>query len=501
MDTPTDNDFYTIGGMNQDVNPYDMKDGECNLILNFYTHKALAKKVRFGYTAFLNNPDNSPVRNLYFYSFPNSNSPNSVGLLRVSNKNIYKSTSMTGSWGSPIGTFSNDVNQSFCQISGISNYVIYSNAPYGVYKYDGTNATLAGGSFLPRATFVMSYQSRVFTDVNRLSLAESWIGFDSNVPSYSPYNSDPFSYSTTGILSQGGLTPLDSGNNGAIVGMSVVQNNLIIYKQTGVYRYDGSNIVLLNFAGSVIPYTICTSDYFRINYFLSSDGIYSCDAQTVQPISFGVNNIIQDSYLHNTISNPLSFCFQYLSFFWLGSIWYNGTTINNAMIVRDERIGENYIWSIGHTITAFGSFVDSNNRRHMVTGDNLGNTYIWGEEYFNDNGLPINFDLRMKYIDNGKPSSKKTPQPQLGVSADPSNEAKIYIARDYNDIYTQIGSCNGKFAKFNYQSANYPNYYAISIRIAGTTVNGDRPEIYGYSVNYDEEEIFSDGKSYSQSKK
>lgn len=572
MDTPTTQDMYQIGGMNVDVNPFQQRDQDCNLIQNFYSHKYLAKKVRFGYTQFLNNPDSSPIRNLIFYQFPGK-----TGLLRVSGGHTYLTTTQTGTWGSPLSglDWSSDVRLGTAQLSGSVDYVHMSNKVDGYKTWDGTTAKSWTGPFTPKASYLTAYQSRIFADVNQLAVAESAVGFDFqanplNFPgngtlaltngsasivgtdtvfstqlisgsqvfvtdsttqssytltvdvisddthmtvtttyagttasgitfNYSWSAVDPFYYDTTSANpAQGGFDPLDAGNNGAIVGLTTVNNTVVIYKQSGIYRYDGTNFINLNFYNSVIPGSIITNDYFRTDYFLSYNSIWVNDAQTIAPASFGVNLIIQATFNTLGVINPISFSFDYLSFFWFGSLVVDGKTLTNAMFVKDERFNEWYIWTIGHTITAFGSYTDQNNVRHMVTGDDQGNTYVWGEQYTNDNGTPINYRIRTRYADYGTPSGSKVPQPQIVVSADLAQEANLLVARNFSNEYKQIGTASGYFSKFSAIGGAFPDYKNLSIEMAGSTMT-QRPEFYGWTTAFDEEERFSDSQTSRQS--
>src|SRR5690348_17040377 len=92
--------FFT--NVNRGVSPYLMKDEELWDSINFWTEFTMgAKKVRPGLTPFLNNPDNMPVKGLFFLKFPNQK----VRLARVSGKTIYAvdPTAVT-TWGSGILT-------------------------------------------------------------------------------------------------------------------------------------------------------------------------------------------------------------------------------------------------------------------------------------------------------------------------------------------------------------------------------------------------------------
>lgn len=490
-DQPKQEDFYQIGGMQVDVNPFQQKDSDCNLVLNMYSHTYLAKKVRFGYTKFLDNPDNEPVRNLIFYQFPLTE-----GILRVSGGNTYQAQFPNNSWGTPLSggsVWTQDVQLGNTTLAGTVPYVHLSDSVDGYYTFDGTNFVQRNGGFTPKSNYLATYQSRSIGDINALSIAESYIDFDLDLPMAA--GGDPFYFdSASADPSQGGTTSANPGNNGRIVGLSTVQNTVLIYRQRSVTRFDGASFIDLSFAGSVVPNSIGTSDYYKINYFLSYNSIYSCDASQVIPISFGVNTVIQDTYEHLGIPTALTFCFDYMSYFWVGNIYYKGEILHNALFVRDERFNEWYIWTIGHTITAFGSYTDANNVRHMITGDNLGNTYVWGEQYSSDDGTPIEYRLRTKYFDNGNPAGSKIPQAQINVSGGASDEAIISAARNYSDNFTPIGTASGFFANFNASGNFRPSYKTISLEISGSTTS-QRPEFYGWTIPYDLEERFSNSQS------
>ena len=155
-DKPVNQDFYKIGGMQVDVNPFQQQDFECNLLLNFYSRKYGSKKVRYGYTKFLDNPDNSPVRNLFFYNFPTS-----LGLIRVSGEKTYVTTSQQGTWGPNIQSWSADTQMGMATISGLENYVVFSDPVDGQWTYDGKTFMQRSGSFTPKSKYLASYQSRI----------------------------------------------------------------------------------------------------------------------------------------------------------------------------------------------------------------------------------------------------------------------------------------------------------------------------------------------------
>lgn len=477
----TTQEYYAVGGMQVDVNPFKMKDSECNLLLNFYSHRYLAKKVRYGYTPFLDNPDGMPVRNIIYYDLPGVG----TGIVRVSGNNTYVNSTFTGSWGTNQKSWNYDKYIPNCQVYGSTAYLHMGNPVDGYFTFDGTTWKHWTGPFTPSPLLLTAWASRSFaSSPNGVRLIESAVDFDFSAD----FATDPFSYDPNSAdPSQGGSTSVDAGNNGPIVWMDVVQNAVNVYKQFGVYRWDGSTMLPLNFHDYIFGSTVCQSDMFKVDYFLSYNQIYMNDGKTVQPISFGINNILEDTFRKLGISNPVAFCFGHHAFFYIGDIQVRNEVIHNGMIVYDERYQEWEIWGLGHPITAFGQYVDGQGVRHMLTGDAAGNTYIWSEAFSSDAGVPIDYRLRTKYFDHGSPTSSKVPQPQAAISADPAEEAQIGMARDFSDDYHVIGSASGILSKFNTESAAYPTYKTNSIEISGSTTTS-RPEFYGCALSLDEEE-------------
>jgi hypothetical protein len=439
----------------------------------------MAKKVRFGYVPFLDNPDNSPVRNIYYYDLPGVEQ----GVVRVSGSKTYINKSFTGSWGSNLQAWSVDQKLPLAMAAGLVPYLHTGNTVDGYFLYNGTSFSKNTDSFTPSPSVLATWGSRIFaSDYARILLYESYIDFDHDSPTNSPFSYD----NNSADPSQGGSTSVDAGNNGPIQEFGVVQNALNIYKQFGIYRWDGSNMIPLNFHNYVFATSVCHSDMFKIDYFLSYNMIYSNDGQTVQPISFGINTIIEDTMRLQGITNPIGYCFDHYAFFYIGNIQVGTDVIANGMFVYDERYQEWQIWSLGHQLTAFGQYVDSQGVRHLLSGDVNGNTYIWSESFASDAGVSIAYRLRTKYFDNNSPVTNKVPVPQTNVSADPAEEAQISMAKNFSNEYKEIGSASGILSSFNSENGAYPVYKTLSVEIAGTTTT-NRPEFYGVAIRLDEE--------------
>ena len=554
--------FYAYAGLNRDVNPFLMKDSDLSLCNNFYSKTVGSKKVRFGYTQFLDAIDNQPVRNLYYFNLPNG----TKGIFRYSNKKLYLNKFVGSSWNTAVQTYTADTALAFANLAGDVPYVHYSNGTDGLVSFDGSGYWAAVGKSTPKASFLAAWQSRLFADINKLSLAESAIAFNqdgtrltgtfsatngsasivgsgtaftteilvgstisilntydgaantyvvatisndthltiqgtyqettqSGMVAYTLYYYDPF-YSNPNDPAGGGTTELDAGNNGTWVGLTASVDRVNIYKQTGVYRYNGSQFMKFPYFGDIFQNTVCTSKD-GIDYFLATNGIMRNDGSKIELASMGVQTIIQDTIQKWGITNPVAYSFDDYTIFYIGTIRIGqgnqAIDVPNGCLVHHERFDEWYVWSLGHQMTAFGYYVDpTSNRPRLISGDTNGNTYVWGEEYFNDNNVPISYHLRTKYWDMGTPSSSKIPD-RWYASTNVGSGASIQAATNYTDKFSDLGNVQGFLSKDSFDNESFgPDFKTISLQIKGSTMT-DRPELTGFSISYlDQEDRYED---------
>lgn len=472
--------FYNFGGMNTDVNPLLMKDSELNMALNFYTHRYGAKKVRFGYTQLYDNPDNAVVAQLIYYNMPNGNK----GILRVSGGKIYKNTFSNTTWGSSIKTLSQNSLQGSALLAGSVPYLHLSNPVDGYYTWNGSAFASWAGGYTPKSTYLASWNSRIFADVNLLSLAQSAISFDLNAG----YTTDPFTINNNDPAG-GGTVTISAGKDGKVVGMTSTGDRVNIYKQTGVIRYNGQSFFRLPYFGGIFSGTVTPTKY-DTDYFLATNGIYRNVGTSVDYASFGINNSLLDTLRVWGITNPVGFSFDDLTIFFIGTIRIGtgdqALDIPNACFVHHERYDEWYIWSLAHQMTAFGYAVDpTSNQAYMISGDANGNTYAWGEQYTSDNGTPIDYRLRTKYFDFGAPEADKIGH-RWSATTGVGSGALLQMATNYSDQYVDVKTLQG-FGTKGFFPDQVLNFKTVSIQIQGATKT-DRPEFMGISLTYKDAE-------------
>lgn len=539
--------FYNLSAINKDVNPFMAKTSELTYVKNFYSRIYGAKKVRFGYGKLLDNPDESAVKSLIPYDLGDKK-----GLLRYSDKKLYNADMSDGqdwltttSWGSMIKEFSEDSPLPYATLMGTSLFLHIGNKTDGYYTWDGTTFKRQRGTYVPSPTALASWNSRIFADVNELTLAQSAISFDLNGYSVTgtasvvngdatvtgantlfnadlttitslliegvsyriasitdnthleldipyagasasgltlktSYSADPF-FLNSNDPAGGGTSPMTAGRDGKIIKITSSSDRINIYKQYGVYRYNGQSFFRMPFTGHILD--VCTSKD-DIDYIFTSQGIYKNNGSSIEPADMGINTIILDTFRDIGVQLPKSVSVGNYTVFYVGTIKVGRDTIQNAAFVHHERWDIWDIWEMGHAMTCFGYYDDPNtNERIMVSGDANGNTYKWGEEYSSDDGEPINYDMRTHYNVFEDPYRDKIAD-RYSLAVDNWNGATIQFATDFKDDYygKEQGASVGYLTK-DYFNEKIRTFQALAIRVFGSTTS-NRPEVHGYSVGF-----------------
>lgn len=486
---PSRLDFYNMGGVNRDTNPFQMRQQDLLDCRNMYAHQFGAKKVRPGYATYLNAVDAQPVRNL-IYVAPTPLTAKGF-LYRISNKFVYPYAFTGSNWLSSILTQTVDQwtgNTSLAGANGMALHLDNSTDAYSTIRQDGINTlnTYANGS-ANRAHFLTAWRSRVFSDTNSIRFTQSAIGFDINY-------TDPWLQSTTDPAAAGAVLVDDAGNGGAIIGMTTTIDRVMIYRRNSVYRYNGGSILRLPFADTIIgnpavSMPICHYAMGDYDYFLSTKGIMKVDSNGLTPASFGINTIIEDTFNSFGITAPVPFNWGYLTGFFIGTLKVGQDTVTNGMLVHDERFDEWYIWSLANQMTSFCCYSDPvTGANTLISGDINGVTYKWGEQYGSDNGASIGYRLRTKYHDFGSIESTKTPDRIIVSAIYGGGEATISLAYNYSDQYNEIAVATGflKKATVTDKVMGASGFNTISLEMSGSTTNF-RPEVYGWTLKLKDE--------------
>ena len=471
--------YYRYGGIQVDVSQFLNQPSDCLVCTNLVTGDAGfgTKEVRPGYTTWLDKPDNSSVRNLYYYDIPDE-----TGVFRVSDQTLYKYIgSGTASWGSQQQAFTVDVKEAFATLAGSVPFVHLSNATDGYATYNRTTGFTdhSADTYTPASTFLTAWQSRIFGDFNKLLLYESAVSFDLNTG----YTTEPFTINANDPAG-GGSTPVNSGADGEIVEITSSSDRVHIFKNTGVYRYNGQSFMRYPFRGHIL--SVCTTDN-DVDYFMTPSGIFKCDGKQVSPASFGVNKIIRQTAKTYGLADIISYSVDNYTYFFIGTMNASPSaeqplTLSNAMFVHDEALDEWYIWSLGHQMTAFGKWLNPTTKRlQLISGDVDGNTYIWGDEYYSDNGTPIHYHLRGAYMAFGDPDKIKYLE-QYSISMKNGQTSSLNFALDYKDEYKNEQIFAPKILNKD-KSNRISAFNAISLEVMGSA-SQNRPVIYGTSISY-----------------
>lgn len=534
--------FYNIGGLNRDVNPFMQQASDCSILTNFITPKFGVKKVRFGYTKWLDTIDSEPVRNLIYYDLKNYK-----GVLRVSNKKLYNFPASGSSWGASIKTWTNNEYIGNTALSGVAPYVHLSNSTDGYHIFDGSTITKLSGQYTPSASHLAAWNTRIFADSEQIILVESATDFNSvgrtltgtvsatdgsttitgsstlfttelivgNIISfenksyvitvitdpthltiataysgsnisgktaYSQYRSDPFILNPNDPAG-GGSIPVDSIHNGIIVDIKSSIDRVHIYKQFGIYKFNGQIVMRMPFFGNIL--SVCQTKN-NTDYILATNGIWKNDGSTISQVDFGIQSSIAETMEAHGITNPVSFSFENYTIFYIGTIRIGSgkdyIDVENACYVHDEDYDEWSVWSLGHEMTAFGYYIDpTTNRTQMISGDVDGNTYIWGEEYSTDYGTPISYHLQTTYQHMSSPNSTKIPDRFMCVTKY-GEDTTLNVAVDNSDEYRiEQKGLPGQLSKDYFK--NVRDFQTISLEFIGST-STNRPEIIGYSISY-----------------
>lgn len=478
--------FYSFMGINRDVNPFLMKDSDLSLSINWYSRLVGSKKVRFGYTQLLDRIDNYPVKNLIYYDLPSHK-----GLLRVSNSKIYKNNLTSLTWGSSVKSLSGD-SVDWTVLDGSIPYLHLTNSVDGYMTFDGdTTFKSWSEAFTPKASTIAAWDSRIFADLNNRSLVQSAISFDLN----GGYTADPFLIDNNDP-SGGGSISADAGHNGSIVKITSSVDRIQVYKQHGAYRYNGSNFMQIPFKGQIL--SVATSKN-QIDYILSSNGISKNDGNSITPADFGINNIIKDTFRVHGITDPVSFSLDQFTIFFIGTIRVERgreiIDIPNACVVHDENIDVWDIWSLGHKMTCFGYYVDPDtNEEVLISGDNNGYTYKWGEQYASDNNVAIAYRLRTSYNAFSAPDASKYTD-KFAFSMEDGQDSNVSVAINYTDDYRYKQSLRPPFLTKEYLKG-ISSFMTLSFQIEGSTKD-NRPEFNGYTLKYKDNENSPSEKSNS----
>lgn len=169
----------------------------------------------------------------------------------------------------------------------------------------------------------------------------------------------------------GGFIDVRSYDGGEIIGLKVVFNALVIFKNKSAYKVFGDNpenyelVQLFSSNGAISDKSICTGDNGA--YFLNNDGIYFYDGTNTNLISQKVNKTIAN--MNKSYVKASCGCF-YDNKYYL-AIPTGTSTTNNCLIVYNALTKSFVI----HELGGFGNLLEHNGKLYGSIGANIVELY------------------------------------------------------------------------------------------------------------------------------
>ena len=199
----------------------------------------------------------------------------------------------------------------------------------------------------------------------------------------------------------GGFVDVPSFDGGKIIGLKVIFNDLVIFKDKTIFKIFGNNpsnyqiVQLFNTSGAICDKSIATGNNGA--YFLNNDGIHFYDGTNTNVISQKIEQTISkiDLYKAQEIA-----CSTFYNGFYYLSVPLKGSDANNCLIRLDSNTGAFMIYN-DLNIKAFNEFdkklyMISDNKLLCNEGSNKYMNMLW-ETPFSDLGYK-NAKKRSEYI-------------------------------------------------------------------------------------------------------
>lgn len=385
------------GGMNRKTSSFLMQDSECELIINCQLDKVGLLTKRLGYTQFGPIADATNV----FGIAPYYQSSGTDMLLSVVAGRLYNSetaailsSNITASAKYEMEPF---VDQMFIVGSNGNTYATNLNLSNTVVS-DTNN--LVGA---PKAKYAKVFRDKMyFINVEVSGVQKASRFYYSSIPTNGAITWDP-----TDVT--GDYESVNEDDNEQIMGATVLQNRLIIFKETRMFAFDTESVVHLADTGTTSHRSIATKD--GLTFFLNRDGIYvyqyGVPPKRISDKAW--DDIIQtltDSQLANavgSISNGHYKCF-------VGDLTIDGTTFPNCEFDYKISINAGTINSYYNGFTCATPFIYSGVERIYVGTATTGEIMKIASSVdvvYSDDGQKISALARSKNYDFGLVEQKK----------------------------------------------------------------------------------------------
>lgn len=482
-----------IGNVNRRVNPYAMQDSELWDEVNWWTERTIgAKKVRPGLTRLFNQVDSNPVKGLFYVKFPGG----SKRLVRLSGKSIYAidpnsastwgsakiTLTASGQWKRPDYTILAGKIHIVDKVTSNDFHYVEGNASD---SYSDTNYVAGTPDVeLPyKAATVAQFHRRIYVadpydGSNEFASMLSWSSID-YLDKGSGATPNPWVTETTLIdVTYSSNREIDEDYNGNIFKLTNINDRLNIYKDEAIYRYNESQVFML-FGMSPIPGSVSTMKETLEDYFLTNEGFFKTDGNTITPLGQGWYDQIRQIFSNGIdLTKVCSGARNFLYFCFVGDVSYDGQTITNACFVYNIYTDELSLWSLGYQITSFGYYVNTSGDNVIVMGDVNGYVYELDYSANDDEGIPIKASFQTKYFYYDDPKNDNQLSSLHGFSIKGS-EVEVYVDRDFSKNFQPYLTIDDRVVRSKKDLNEIGRFKSISYRFMWNG-KGDRPEVYGF---------------------
>ena len=415
---------YQLHGLNLQINPLDINQGEFIRAVNVESSPTLAKTKRPGYITYLGTtPNGSVVQDLAHWTRISGtqfwNYAFAGGLL-------YYSTQGTGAWTvcgngtwNPSGTLTTAVGWDNGTVG--TTDVIFASDAIGTVRHSTTGTSFTDTSGAPGAAVSLTnYGGRIY------AMGTNSYMFYSNFATVTDWVND-----SSNVLIPGAGRPNTSFTSA---------DRLVITKNSGlVYRYDKFNLteVPTNLAPTS-PRSIGNLEDYRI--YLNRQGFFGYGGNKPELLSNPIQKIIYNDrgsgVIGTTFDNAPGVAHQYKYYCSIGTVTDDLTeeTVNNAVAVYDFQLNQWASYTYANRPTAFLSYKDASGNQQLIFGGGSQVFQVSGTAT-SDNGAAIETAME-GIIHLGNPDTDKKWN-YLWAFFNPGCEASIQIA--YADTFTKAG--------------------------------------------------------------
>lgn len=366
-----------FGGINTQVNPLQLQDGNVVQSLNVTSQPFGAVTKRPGYTTFLTTVDGSAVQTLFGWWRQNGTQMN---LYRASGNKLYYSLQGTGAWTQTGGDQSGTISPGAHFGHAVLNDVMAGGDGFGSSRYstDGTSFTSIANA--PVSQFWLQYQQRGYALGTGAAFAYSSANDISNWTTGGTSDSATFD-----VGGEGAVSYLFKNSDRVLFVMSGLQSML---------QWDGFNLVdLANDLGPTSPYSFDQSE--NLGFWLNHSGVYSYSGSAPQIISNPIQRLIYNnagSGIAGTVFDTAPggvHRYDYLLAVGATTDDFTGVTVNDAILKYDIRLNQFNTWQFADLPKSFYSYRDVSGIQQLIFGNSTGQVFRLDGTATTDNGTAI----------------------------------------------------------------------------------------------------------------